>query len=118
MATAATYRLPRCRYRRRACSSGLTARAAPEVQPEHKMMATMTRQPGHSPRGRIAVRSSCLLLAVVVFALAPAAGADDKKPGKSAVDKAARAGKADAAKVDATDKDKDAKDAKDDKDDK
>jgi parvulin-like peptidyl-prolyl isomerase len=52
---------------------------------------------------------------VVLCSLAPiAALADDKKPGKSAVDKAARAGKADAAKVDAAEKDK--QDASGDKD--
>jgi peptidyl-prolyl cis-trans isomerase SurA len=52
------------------------------------------------------VRSSRLLL-VVVCSLAPVvAVADEKKPAKSAVDKAAKAGKADAAKADATDKDK------------
>jgi parvulin-like peptidyl-prolyl isomerase len=45
---------------------------------------------------------------VVLCSLAPVrAVADDKKPGKSVIDKAARAGKADAAKVDAADKDKD-----------
>lgn len=55
------------------------------------------------------MRSSCLLLALVVGALTPVAvRADDKKPGKSDVDKAARAGKADAAKADAADKDKQA----------
>jgi peptidyl-prolyl cis-trans isomerase SurA len=53
------------------------------------------------------VRSSRLLLALVACSLAPfAAFADDKKPGKSAVDKAAEAGKAAAKAQAGGDKDK------------
>ena len=51
---------------------------------------------------------------MVLCSLAPdTAIADDKKPGKSVIDKAARAGKADAAKAEADDKDKPDTDADD-----